>query len=143
MVAAARVELARLYVVGQAGGQNVVADAPFQMAVFEARHHLDPLIEIAGHQIGAAEIDLLAASVAEVPDATVLQETSDDAAHADVVADPGDAGPQTADPPHDEVDARTGLRGQAQLLDHVLVAERIYLEDHVRGITLAGPGRFA
>src|SRR5205823_11658264 len=74
---------------------------------------------------------------------TVLQETSDDAAHADVVADTADAGPQTADPPHDEVDARTRLGGQAQLLDHVLVAERIYLEDHVRGITLAGPGRFA
>src|SRR5207245_4396633 len=67
----------------------------------------------------------------------------DDAAHADVVADPWDARPQTADPPHDEVDARTGLRGQAQVLDHVLVTERIYLEDHVRGITLAGPGRFA
>ena len=46
----------------------------------------------------------------------VLEEAADDRAHADVLGQPGDAGPQAAEAAHDEVDRHAGLRGLARAL---------------------------
>ena len=62
------------------------------------------MIDIARHQVGAADVDLLLAAVVEVVNAAVFQKTPHDADHFDVIADPRHAGPQTADAAHQQLD---------------------------------------
>ena len=50
---------------------------------------------------------------------------------ANVFADAGDSGTQTADAADQEIDFDSGLRGLVEKLDHAAVDERVHLEDEV------------
>src|ERR1039458_2668576 len=81
LVTAVRHHAARLDVIHQVLGQDFVADAAHQFRIFHWEEQLHTAVEIARHQVGAAEIDFLLAAVAEIEDAAVLQEASHDAGH--------------------------------------------------------------
>ena len=53
--------------------------------------HLDPPVEVARHQVGAAEEELGLVADLERVEAAVLEEAADDRADADVLAHPGHA----------------------------------------------------
>ena len=70
------------------------------------RQCLDAVAQVARHGVGRAQQDRVApVAIAEPVHPAVLQEAAHDAAHRDVLAHAGDAGDQTADASHDEVDA--------------------------------------
>ena len=94
--------------------------------------HLDAAIEVALHQVGAADVDLFLAAVEEVVDARVLEEAADDRSHRDVVADAGNAWPQAAHAADDQVDLHAGLRRAEERLDHALVGDGVVLDDDAR-----------
>ena len=68
--------------------------------------HLDPAVEVARHQVGAADEHRDALARLERVDAAVLEEPAHDRAHADVLGEPVDAGPQHADRAGADLDAR-------------------------------------
>jgi hypothetical protein len=62
----------------------------------------------------------------------VLQEAADDRANADVVADAGNARPQAADAAHDEVNGTPSLRRAIERANHLVVGDRVHLDDDAR-----------
>ncbi len=68
--------------------QRHVAQLRPQPGVIHRRQHLHPVIEIALHQVRAADQQLVVAgpAVGKVVDAAVLQEAPDQAHHADILA---------------------------------------------------------
>ncbi len=78
---------ARFDVVFQVQLQNAVMQVPHQPAIFDWKQHLDAAVEISRHKVGAPDVNQFIASVVEVVDAAVLQETSHDASNANVLAD--------------------------------------------------------
>src|SRR5262245_14912267 len=92
-------ELARLDGVAKLDGEEAVAHLGVQRRICQREHDLDTMIQVARHQVRAAEIDLLLTAVAEVVDTAVLQKPPDDADHTDALADARNARPQTADTP--------------------------------------------
>ena len=66
----------------------------------DGRQHFHTMVDVAGHQVGTADIDLFLAAVAEIVDPAVLQKAADDAGDFDVVAHPRHAGAQAADAAH-------------------------------------------
>src|ERR1043166_7561462 len=100
--------------------------------VADRRERLDAPIEVAFHHVGAADVHLLVPAVLEPEDARVFQEAADDRAHADVIADAGDAGTQAADAADDHVDLHARLRGAVEHTNHLVVGDRVYLEDDPR-----------
>src|ERR1700685_1444484 len=87
-VFAIRHQHARLQCVGKVGrdhfGENLIAEH----GVAQTEDHLDALVDIALHPIGAAEKHFRLAGVAENEDAAVLEKAPDDAAHANPAAEP-------------------------------------------------------
>jgi len=71
----------------------------------------------------------VSASVFEVVDAGVFEETADKGADGDVVADSGDTGAEGASATNEEVDFDAGLRGLVEEPDDALVSEGIHLKD--------------
>src|SRR5690349_10214238 len=99
------------------------------------------MIEVARQQVGAAEeiSPFVAAPKDEEP--TVLEEATEHAADAYVLAHGLDSGPQAADPSCDDVDLRTRSGGAIELLDDRVVVQRIHLDlDRRSGAGLCGGG---
>src|SRR5439155_6300264 len=103
---------------------------------------LDAPIEIARHQVRAADERLLCAAVAEVPRAAVLQEAADDAPHADVVADARHAGTKNGDAADEQIDLHARLRRAVQQINHTRIDERIHFQDDVPGLAALRPRDF-
>src|SRR5215217_4321262 len=135
-------QLPGLDVVGQHDVQDLLEPAG-QVGVGDRGDHLDPQVEVAGHQVGRADVVLAAAAVGEGPDAAVLQEPANDGPHPDGVAHPRDPRAQPADAPHDQVDLHPGLGGAVQGADALGVDQRVHLQgDAARaaaGVPLGGP----
>ena len=81
------------------------------------------MVEIARHQIGAAEQERAPASRVEDVEAAVLEEPAEDAAHADGLAEARHARTKRADAARDDVDLRALLSCAVQLLDELLVSQ--------------------
>src|SRR4051794_36407911 len=92
---------------------------------------LDPAVQVARHEVGAADEHLVVAAVAEVVDARVLEETSDDRRDVDCLADAGYAGTQTANAAYLQVDAHASLRGAVQGLDAGLIDQGVHLQGQI------------
>src|SRR5262249_33917273 len=99
--------------------------------VLDGEHRLHPPVEVARHQVGAPQVDLLAAPVAEVEDAVVLQEAPDDADDADVLRESGYAGAEDTHLTHDQVDLHAFARRPVEAVDDLGVGEPVDLEDEV------------
>ncbi len=69
--------------------------------------------------------------VFEVVDAGVFEETADQGADGDVVANAGDAGPEGAGAADEEVDFDARLRCLVKEPDDALVGKGVHLEDDV------------
>ena len=68
----------------------------------------------------------------------MLEQTPNNAAHADAIADSANSGAQSAHSPHDKIDFDSGLRCPIKRLDDGFVEERIHLGDDAR--RTLGPG---
>jgi len=82
----------RLAVVAEIGIKNFVANPVAQHLVAERHEHFDALVEITGHPVSAAHVDLFLAAVGEVIDPAVFEKTSHNTAHSDVLAHTSNAG---------------------------------------------------
>src|SRR4029079_6552154 len=79
-------------------------------------------------------------AVGKAPQARVLEEPPDDRLDVDVVAHPGNAGPQAADAADDEVDFHSGCAGLVELLDDDRVDQRVHLRPYARRLARLGTG---
>src|SRR5437899_9386295 len=93
----------------QVGLENFVFDALAQESIFYRINNFDSFVEIAGHPIGAAEVDLLLASVGKTENTAVLEETSHDASHCNVVAHTANSRPQRAHATNDQINLDSRL----------------------------------
>ena len=62
----------------------------------------------------------------------MLEEAPEDRAHADILGDSWDAGPERADAAHDQVDLDPGVRGLVERLDDARLDQRVHLGDDPR-----------
>src|SRR5215216_1220866 len=135
-------QLPGLGVVGQHDVQALLEPAG-QVGVGDRGDDLDPQVEVAGHQVGRADVVLAPPAVGEVPDAAVLQEPADDGADPDVVAHPRNPRPEPADAPHDQVDLDPGLGGLVEGADALGVDQGVHLHGDAAGpagaVPLGGP----
>ena len=67
-----------------------------QLGIADGKRYLDAMTQIASHEVGAAEINLLVPSIPKIVDTAVLQEPAYDAADADIVTESADRRPQAA-----------------------------------------------
>ena len=84
--------------------EDLVADDARELLVLDREEDLDAAAQVARHEVGAADDEAVLAAAVEPVDAAVLEVAADDAADADVLGEPGHAGPQAADPADDQVD---------------------------------------
>ena len=78
----------------------------FQTSFGDLSHYLDTTIEVAVHHVRAADPCLV--DRAEMHDAGVLEEASDDRPNLDVLAQAGDTGFERTDAAYDDLDRNTG-----------------------------------
>src|SRR5262249_34974947 len=97
-----------------------------------------PTIEIALHQIGAADIDVQTSAVLERVDSGMFEESADNRAHLDVLAHAIDVRPEAADPSDNRVDPDTLERGAVKRSDHPWIGNRVVLQDDPGGTASAG-----
>src|SRR6266446_5882334 len=90
------------------------------------------MVEVARHQIGAAEKHRRMVAGLEDEEPAVLEETAEHAAHPDVLAHPRNAGAERADAAHDEVDTCAGLRRGVERIDHLGMRETVHLDANAR-----------
>src|ERR1035437_8145253 len=125
---AAEVPAADLIAHAQAHQGLHVRDMP---RVGEPDQGLHPAIEVAVHQVGAADEDDRVACAAEDEHPRVLQEPAQNRAYPDVLGQALHAGTQGADAPYPEVDLDSGARCPVQRIDHLIVNDRVQLEADV------------
>ena len=89
--------------------QNV-ADEGTQFGVEDGDEDFDAPVEVAGHEVGAADVQAAFAVGAEPVGAGVFEEPAHDGGHFDVLADARDAGAQAADAAHLKADAHARRR---------------------------------
>ena len=73
----------------------------------------------------------------------MLEESPDNAAHADAIAQTPHTRTQGANAAHDEINLNPSLRGAIQSLHHILVEQGIHLGNDAPGAALAGVLGFA
>src|SRR5271157_6093150 len=100
-------------------------------------------MEVAGHPIGASHKHFGLASVFEARDAAVLEETTDDAAHADAMTDAAHTGTQGTDAANQEIDLDAGLGSTIEGLNHFLIDQGVHLGNDASGAAFAGVLGFA
>ena len=91
-------------VVRQVGGDDDLDELAAKVRIEDGENDLHPAVQVAGHEIGAAEKDEGIAAVGEDVDAAVLEEAVDDAADADGFAEAGNSRTETADAADDHVE---------------------------------------
>src|SRR5208283_6228817 len=101
-ILAVRVHVASFGLVFEVRTEDFVTDHANQVFVLHREVHLNSPIQIAGHEVRTAEIDLVLSAVAVVEDPAVLKEATYDAGDMDVLAGSGDAGSQAADAAHQQ-----------------------------------------
>src|SRR5262249_33430956 len=99
-----------------------------QHRVLDRRHYFDPALQVSLHRVRRADEILLGATIAEVIDASVLEKSSYDADHSDVVREARDSGAQPAGIAYYQVDLYPGPRGAIQRARHIDVLECVHLE---------------
>lgn len=99
----------RLFGIGEIRQQYSRAYFLAKSGVLQAENHFDAFVEVAGHPIGAAQINFGVASIPEDKHAAVLEKTPYDAADPDSAADAANAGPQGAGPANDQFHVNAGL----------------------------------
>jgi len=102
-------ELPRLAIVLEVRVQQC-AKSLMERGLLDRRDGFHATVEIARHPVGRAKIELFGAAVGELPEARMLEEPTDDADDANVVAHARQLRPQTADAAYNEVDLDTRLR---------------------------------
>src|SRR5215207_7355334 len=86
------------------GAVEDVEQVGAQLLLANRGDELDAVVEVAGHQVGRADVDALRLAVAlERVDSRVLEEAVDDRDHLDVLRDPLHAWAQGTDPAHVEL----------------------------------------
>ena len=105
-------------------------------------HDFDPFVEVAGHPVGGAEIEIRLAAIFEIEDAAVLEEAPDETAYADTMAEASDARPESAGAANNEIDLDADARGAIESLDDGLIEQGVDLGDDARGTVASGMGRF-
>jgi len=129
-VESVRAKVTGLGVVGQVGGHDPIEDVAADVGIEDRKDHLDPAVKVAGHEVGAAEVDQGIAVVVEDVNAAVLEKAVHDAADADVFTEAGDAGAEAADASDDHVDGDTFLGGGVKGVDDLLVDERVHFDEN-------------
>ena len=137
-IRAAREHSPRFHIVRQVDRQDLVANAPHQGRVVEWEKHLHSLVDVARHQVRAADIDLFLTAVAEVVNPAMLKEPAHDAHDFNVIADAGHPRAQAADAPHQELDFHPRLGGAIEGANQRHVHQGIHLENEMP--FSAGPG---
>src|SRR5260370_28443445 len=94
--------------------------------------HLDAMVEVTWHQIGAAEEHRRMVSGLEDEEPAVLEEATEDAAHANVLAHARHAGAERADAAHDEVDPRARFGRGVKRVDYFDMRETVCLHGDAR-----------
>ncbi len=130
-VGAVRLQFARVDRIGQHTPEQIIAQGGAQDRVLDREEGLHAPIQVALHQIRAAEEHLLAAPIGKVINAAVLQEASQDAAHADRLAESRNTGAQAADAAHDQIDLHAGLRGAIEGGDDFGVDQGVHFKDQL------------
>src|SRR5699024_1589938 len=86
------VQLVPAYGRGRHGHVDEADQFGHVLRVVDAHEHLDAPVEVAVHEIGAADVDLGVPAAGEGEDPGVLEEPAEDRTHADILAQAGDAG---------------------------------------------------
>src|SRR6266581_5732212 len=89
-------------------------------------------MQVARHPVSAPQIDFRLSAILEMIDPAVLQETSDDAAHANLIAEAANPRSQRANAAHKKINFHARLRRTVQSLHNAFVEQRIHLGDDSR-----------
>src|ERR1019366_3279487 len=128
-VGAVRSSGAALEIVREAFLQHGVAQTRDNRAVDDRKQELHAAVQIARHQIRAADVNLFLSAVLKVVDTAVFQEAADHASDGDVVADARDAWSQAAEATHQQIYSHAGTRSFVEQTHHGTICERIHFEN--------------
>ena len=125
-------------VVAQVGFQHRIAQVADLAFILDREDRLHAVIQVARHQVRAAQQHALLAGVMEIEDAAVLQVPAQHTHYTDVLAHLIHAGHQAAHSAHDQVHLHALLRSLVQQADHRRVDEGIHLENEVPAAPFLG-----
>src|SRR5215213_10003677 len=98
--------------------------------------HFHPAVEVAVHQVGRADPNRRRSIVGKPEEPTVLQETAQNAAYPNVVAEPGHTGSDRADAAYPKVHRNAGLRRAIKRIGRRLVHDRIDFDLDARRLSV-------
>src|SRR5262249_9224810 len=128
-IAAIGKQLTCLDVVCHQRTEHFSNQALLQLRVFYRPYDFHPPAQVPIHPICRPDVNHRLAAVAEVEYTTVLEESVHDGCDADVIAQPGNPGPQRTDAATDDVDLNPRLTGLVQLVHDGRLQETVYLCD--------------
>ena len=117
---------------------DVGEDAPAQLDVEHRPRDLYALVEVARHEVGAAQVDGAVVVGAEAVDAAMLEQAPDDGDDAHVFGGALHAGNEAADSADEQGHFHAGVRRFGNLLDDLLVGDRIRLHEGHGRLASAG-----
>src|SRR5215831_11000414 len=113
------------------------------LRIEDGTERLYTAVEVPFHQVRAPDVQFVVAAVLEPVDARVLEEAADDRTYFDAIADVRNSRTKAADAAHDEVEIHAGLRRAVEHADHLIVGERVDLDNHAGGAAFARVLRLA
>src|SRR6185295_12487017 len=122
-------QTAGLHVVSQAHIQHFFLQMFPESWVLDGRNQLDAPVQVSLHPIRTANVDVFFASVKEIKDPAVLQESSDDTGHGDGVRQSRHSGPQRAHAANQQIYRNAFLRSFIQFANDLRVREAVDLGD--------------
>src|SRR5262249_33364205 len=133
---ALRIELERRGVVAPQRRQRR-GELGLERGILNGRDDFDAMVEVARHQIGAADVERAPLRRLEDEETAVLEEAAENATDGDVRAELGDSRAYGADTAHEEVDFRAGLRRGVELVDQFGMGEAVHLDPNVRLLAMS------
>src|SRR4030095_4073506 len=125
-------QLPRLDAIMQETWQHLVDNLIAQRWVLDRERQFDPPEEISRHPICAGKEDSGLTGILKIKDPAVFEKTANDADNTDILAQPRHFWSQTTDAADDQIDGDFRTRSLVQLLNDLLIDERVQFRDDTR-----------
>lgn len=114
-----------LHVVSQVGGYDFFQYPLPQFIIVDGKHCFDSPVKVAGHPIGARQVNLRVVTGSKDEYPTVFQKAVDDTAYSNVLGKSLHSWPKTADASHNQIDRYPSVTGPIKGFDYMPVDQGI------------------
>lgn len=130
-------------VIREVSWDNDLEELAAKFDIENGENDFDSAVEIPGHEIGTAEVNMGISGVVKNVDATVFEEAIDDTSNGDVITEARNAGAEATDATNEELDGDALLGRLVEGVNNLFIHEGVGFDEDACGPTCAMVGAFA